>query len=286
MTHCTDQNLGRLLAHYENGGLGEEESKFFELHLMECDYCHERLIEMRPVVSALHNHSEEFVEHLRQEGVQLDELKRQWMTSCRRRGFLSDLRTKWSLFWESLIRPRVWIPATSTVAAVFITLFSFLPKNQLVPTNYLAYLAFDKLSYQSMELRDSPETDAHTQFEKAMAYYLVDDYASAAAQLQRAVEMSPDRANWWLYLGVCYYLQNMPDQAIPALAKADSLSELSLQIKARWYLAQALLAKGDAGKAVPLLKWIQAQNRAYSGRADTLLANVDAADKQKTRHPR
>jgi hypothetical protein len=36
---CSDPNLGALLPLYEIGGLSEEDTKKFELHMMKCDYC-------------------------------------------------------------------------------------------------------------------------------------------------------------------------------------------------------------------------------------------------------
>ena len=40
MNHCTNRELGQLLDGYELGILSEQEKASFELHLIECDYCH------------------------------------------------------------------------------------------------------------------------------------------------------------------------------------------------------------------------------------------------------
>ncbi len=49
MSDCIDKKLGRLLHDYELGLLSDEDSRRFEMHLYECDYCLEQVREFMDV---------------------------------------------------------------------------------------------------------------------------------------------------------------------------------------------------------------------------------------------
>lgn len=53
MTRCIDEKVGALLHAYELKTLSEEESEKFEIHLLHCDYCFNRVAEFEKYASAM-----------------------------------------------------------------------------------------------------------------------------------------------------------------------------------------------------------------------------------------
>ena len=66
-------------------------------------------------------------------------------------------------------------------------------------------------------------------------------------------------------------MNRQPAQAIKALARADSLTEYTLNSTTRWYLAQAHLLNNNADAAIPILEKLVTQNREYAAEASSLL---------------
>ena len=54
---CPEPDIGRLIVPYELRMLEPEEEMTFEIHLLECDGCFERLKALDTVVEALAQHS-------------------------------------------------------------------------------------------------------------------------------------------------------------------------------------------------------------------------------------
>jgi len=53
MTECTNKDVGKLLHGYEIGILSEPDCERFETHLLECEYCHNSLLEFEQTASLL-----------------------------------------------------------------------------------------------------------------------------------------------------------------------------------------------------------------------------------------
>jgi len=268
---CIAPEVGRLLTQYELGQLEQEEQDRFEEHLMDCDLCRRELEEMLPIITAIRGHKAEVAKALHSEGISFKSLKERLLALPRPAQVKSaSLGHLWQKILHGLRtfgRPRIFVPAAVVVIALllFVTLFHH-PESP-----YLTYLSFEKLPYRSEKLRGEVATQAEQLFHQGMNDYLKGNYKGAINSLKKAVEKAPDNGIWWLYLGVCYYLNHQPKRAIEALTKANALTQYSQKVRSHWYLAQAYLLQGDVDRAIPLLEWIRDQKMGYSAQADSLL---------------
>jgi len=278
MTQCTNEEIGRLIAQYELGELSDEECDRFEEHLMECDFCLGELEQMRPIVSALRQDRVEIRDALRHEGISFETLKEELLSRSRvNRSVFGKVMQAATQALSSLRQTRVLIPAISMLfALVLIRMYYWPPHIGTSETNpYERILTFESLPYQLLELRGTAG-EADPSFDEGMKAYLEGNYGDAIVNLRNAVEKAPENGSWWLYLGVCYYLERDAKAAVKALARADTLAQFSDKTRARWYLAQAHLLNGDANQAIPLLQWLIDQEKTYAGKADSLLRIVQS----------
>jgi tetratricopeptide (TPR) repeat protein len=140
------------------------------------------------------------------------------------------------------------------------------PSNLTNP--YASFVIFEPL--MPLNLRGGTTSAGEKYFSEGMGDYTRGDYNSAVKNLNLAVRSAPDKAHWWLYLGVSYFLDHQPTLAVSALEKADILAPNTLKPAARWYLAQAYLLAAKPDKALPLLAWVSDQKADYASRADSL----------------
>jgi len=173
---------------------------------------------------------------------------------------------------EDFGRPVVWVPAAAAAALV---LFLLLPTTRS-RNPYLPYLDTAKAPVIFSTLRQplGPSPEAQNLFDRGMAEYDRDRYGRASSSLEKAVKLAPDQKHWWLYLGISRYLNHHPQAAVQPLETALTGENKRLQAMARWYLAQAWLAQGEASKARPLLEEAIRQGDDYSARADSLSARI------------
>jgi predicted Zn-dependent protease len=144
---------------------------------------------------------------------------------------------------------------------------------------YLAHLSFEQLPAEQM--RGPRVTVGEQFFTDAMNDYRHGDYNSSIKNLKFAVRHAANRAQWWLYLGVSYFLNRQGEFAVAALKNADFLAPQDLKPTARWYLAQAYLLGENVDKAMPLLKWISEQKSDYATAADSLAMHVQSVADNK-----
>jgi len=268
---CIDPQVGELITQYELGQLSDEERDRFEEHLMDCDFCRRELEEMLPTISAMRRYKTAIIQGLHDEGISFESLRERLLglhhTEQVKRASLGYLWQKVLHGFRRFGKPRIFVPAAVVVTAslLFVALLHH-PENP-----YLPYLSFEKLPYRPQKLRGEMATEAERLFHEGMNNYLKNNYKSAIGNLKNAIEKDPDNGSWWLYLGVCYYLDHQGKQAIEALTGADTMTQHSLKIRSRWYLAQAYLLQGDTDRAIPLLEWIMGQRREYAAQAGSLL---------------
>jgi len=138
VSECKDKQLGKLLHAYELGMLSGEESDAFEVHVLECKYCNDRVQQLRDTCNLLRHSSElrDFVGHLDEN---------------------ADTSTKSSESKESPSagpsRKRSLLPAWAAALIVLVIVLlkpwsiQFRPDDEVVATeNRLAILYFDNLS--------------------------------------------------------------------------------------------------------------------------------------------
>jgi len=231
---------------------------------------------MLPALSVMRRHKAKILKGLHDEGINFESLKKR-LLALPRSGRIKKTSPKY--IWEKILqglrvfsRPRGWVPAAVVVTALLLMIT--LPLFHHPENPYLTYLSSDKLPYQPQKLRGEMASQAERFFHKGMNEYIRGNYKGAIGNLREAVEKVPDNGTWWLYLGVCYYLDGQGRQATEALTRADTLTQYSQKVTSRWYLAEAHLLQGHVDRAIPLLEWVRDQKREYATQADSLLTIV------------
>lgn len=278
---CNHPNDGSLLTQYMLNLLNEEDRCRFEEHLMNCESCRLALLKANPELAAIGAHKERIVQALHKEGISFESLRKELMSSERKKGILQEFLTSVSV-------PKNWLLQNKRVAfvmgtAVIVLLTALLLKGPVQDNPYIPLLSFDKFVYQELTTRDQASaTSVDPLFLEGMKLYNDNDYKNAAKIFKNATLESPHKWSSWFFLGVSYYLDKQAEPAITALLEADNLNQYSLEIEIKWYLAQSHLLNNDPDSALPYLLWLQEKPGDYSSKTDILIKaiqkNKDASD--------
>ncbi len=117
------------------------------------------------------------------------------------------------------------------------------------------------------------EHDSLQVLQKAMEAYDAGQYARASRLLEAYLKDNNDSAAR-LFLGVCYLLDQRPEQAISTLATAAQSQEVPVQEAALWYLALAYLENNQPVMAKQILEAISVES-IYREEAKALLEKMD-----------
>ena len=269
---CGNSNDGSLLIQYTLNLLDEEDRYRFEVHMMSCEFCRLELSKGDPETAFIGVRKEHIVEALHEEGISFERLKEELTAAKRKKrvfqSFLGDLSEK--IAW--LFRPRVLVPA-GVIAVVL--LIVMLPKHSEPDNVYLSMLSFDKFAYQELSTRAMGSTFSMSPlFTVGMKAYSENDYGNAAKILKEATQESPEKWDYWFYLGVSYYLDKQAEPAIAALLEADKLNQYALEIEIKWFLAQSYLLIKDSNSALVHLRWLEDKPGEYSSRAISLVKAI------------
>ncbi len=102
--------------------------------------------------------------------------------------------------------------------------------------------------YRPATLRSAPSS-AVQRFREAMESYARGDYAGAMPGLGQATALDATLPQAWFFLGACHLMTEDADSAIEAWRTVVGLGESAYLEEARFYLAKALLRKGDVAAA-------------------------------------
>lgn len=256
---CTNPKIGRLLLQFEMGLLNERGEKRIVNHLFECQYCYAELDdELLPLIRFMGQRKETFANMLKEEGIGFDNLEEK----------LVEIRKK-KRFW---IHP--FITIQSLLDMVHLLFTGVFGRTEKENNRYLPYLSFEMLPYRVLEAGVRSKTEVYELFRIGMKAYERGDYRESIKYLEMATNESPNEWDYWLYLGICYYLDHQEKLAIVALTKSETLNRFALRIERQFYLAQAFLMNNEPEKAIPLLKWIRDEKVEYSAKAESLLSAI------------
>lgn len=261
---CTNPRLGRLIAAYELGLLGETERKAFVNHLIECLHCHNELYTMAPVMDVLRT----------QRQAALDR-RRQWSAAAG----AGTKRPVWGR--------RAFLAAASILLVVGLAMAVLILRDRgSGPPSSSPELAHAPLSWETLAVpkadyvppRPDPAPfrsgDAAALFERAIANYQNGDYATAAQQFEGVVQLQPDNALAYFYRGVALLLAERAAEAVAPLEKAVELEAGFTRDRARYYLALAYLKTHQTDRARAQLEAILQNVCPYRADAEKLLQQL------------
>ena len=276
MSRCIDVELGELITQYELGQLTDEKNKLFEQHLKQCKFCRHELEEMAPVIAQILQHKDELINELHAEGISFETLRNRLLTSRQQeKKQLEKTETFFRRIFDNVFRARVLVPAAGVIVIAVLCALIYSPTGSNLEK--LPYPLQPPYSGESeLTLRDYTLIGGEQFFSKGISCYSSNDYKAAIENLLKAVAKDPTEGEWWLYLGVSYFLDDQPQPAINALTNADKFILPVFMPHAKWYLAQSYILKGNPDLAIPLLEWIcdQKDNSIYASRAEVQLKNI------------
>jgi hypothetical protein len=251
-TQCTDPEVGERLAAYELGLLAPAERRRFEEHLTGCIACRDEAFASADVATAMTGDPARIVAEL---------------------GLFGRLRRAVGSWASS---PRGLVPALAVAGAV-----AFVVVARWTSPSPASLARIEPLAYVPLPTRDARADDAESLFQRGMERYAKHEYIAAVELLRRSVAESAaplrperlDQAN--LFLGVSLLLEG--DAAV-AIAPLESSSRSALPVladRARWYLAQAKLLRGEVEPAARLLEQL-ADSPGYAAQAGSQLERLRA----------
>lgn len=237
---CTNKRIGQGIALYEFGALGEREHTIFLDHLIECEYCYDQVYSIEPFSTAFRNHRTV----ARQDGAK-GSFTSAW-------GSVQAQRSWWNR------RPLIMV-AASLVLAIGIGAVVFMGRlpdtggvkvtegakepSDIASANSSPWkdIAVPKATYVTPKERVVLRSPGES-FNRAMAAYQADDFASAVKQLEPLSELEPDNLiDLKFYFGVSLLLVGRNQDAISPLRQAMQFSIGPRLESSHYYLALAYL---------------------------------------------
>jgi tetratricopeptide (TPR) repeat protein len=118
------------------------------------------------------------------------------------------------------------------------------------------------------------QDEAAERFRLGMALYQEGRYDAAIPDLLAAADLNPKGAGIRFFLGICLLLTGQTDSGIGELQAAISLGESVYLEEAHFYLAKALLGKGDVGGAKEEFNWVLERGGNLREDASQILAQL------------
>jgi tetratricopeptide (TPR) repeat protein len=134
---------------------------------------------------------------------------------------------------------------------------------------------FDPPAYAPTVLRGT-QNEAVRKFRMAMKPYQHGDYAGAVTVLRAAVKLNPKDPGPLFFLGVSHLLDNQTDDGIAVLQQCITLGDTPYLEESHYYLAKALLRKGDATAARRELEEVVRLKGDHEDEAQRLLQQLAA----------
>ncbi len=238
---CTDEKLGRLIAGYELGALGEAQRTAFVEHAFDCPYCHEELYAMGPYMSVL-----------RTEAPRL------------RRASAPATRTV-------LGQRSRWVGAAAAVLVLGVMgPYLYYTQRDRRGTTVPTPIEVPKAEYAPAP--DNVRAGAGGAFKAAMGAYRRSDFQSAANELEALIRLEPENTEARFYRGVSLLLIGKNDEATSVLSDAtDRAAATPLGEVCSYYLALAHARSGHVEQARAQAAAVIDMNGKYRSRAESLV---------------
>ncbi|MFN7986693.1 MAG: tetratricopeptide repeat protein [Thermoanaerobaculia bacterium] len=250
MNRCPDMPQTEAMERYLRGELEEPAASAFEEHYFTCDSCFAALEDLRSLRTEL----------------------------VRSRKAVS--------LTAAMARHLPWLGLAAAVLALGVAGTFLLSRERPAPTpepdavttpsSRFAELArVEPPAWTPVRLRGS-EDEAGRRFREAMEKYEKGDWAAALPILRDASQLDPSAPGASFYRGGCALLAGDPAEAAESLERVVALGDTPYLEEARFYLAKARLAKGDAPGARNELLRIAREDGRRRAEARLLLGRLDA----------
>lgn len=279
--NCEQVLKSDIVEKYILSQLSVAEHEAFEQHYFECERCFEELQTCRALQVALNEtgpvmHTDQVEEPLR------------WMWTWGVAAVALVLLTIGFMLWSrrpalgpsppvAVTTPPRREPADTQLHARSDAQAS--TAQSTVPT--LSQLAqFQPPHYVPSILRGA-EDEANGKFREAMKYYERGEYASSIPILIVASQVDSKAANISFFLGICYLETGHTDAAIEALRKTEALGDSPYLEETHFYLAKALIRKGDVNGARKELRETIQLRGDIEEKAQRLLGQLQVAGRDR-----
>jgi hypothetical protein len=166
--------------------------------------------------------------------------------------------------WRArLLKPRIWAPLASTALAAALLLMIFFPR---VEPDFADLARIEPLPYVTIATRAAGD-DTDLLRERGLDAYSAGEFERAARLLQSYLArdgIGDEQGRIHLYLGVSLLLAGQAMDARGPLAIAADSALPPLRERARWYLAQCALLRGDPVEAELHLGVLESEGLSYT----------------------
>lgn len=239
--HCERVMREGLSEKYVSGELGEADREAYERHYFECDRCSNELEALVLVRAELERSARRAVEASPPAG----RSRAPWLALAAAAIIVMAVAV---YRWQPAGGPTTTVSETAPAEALPAEP-SAPPVASVDPVGMLARLAeVAPPVYRPATLRSTP-SPAVRRFREAMELYTRGDYQGAVPGLEEAAALDGTLPQVPFFLGACHLLTGEVDRAIDAWRSVIELGESAYLEEARFYLAKALLRKGDVAGA-------------------------------------
>lgn len=256
---CDRIQREEIIEKYLTGRLGAAEQEAFEEHYFACSQCFEELRHYRALQAGL-----------RESGPEI-------------RAETSTRSGAWGWAWPAAAAAAVLVVVVGIgiwrrQASVPVQPSPPVSTAQPAPSTPVASLEelarIEPPRYVPVVLRGASD-EATQRFRQAMTHYQQGDYRKALAGLQSAAQLDPGAVNINFYLAICQLLTGETENAIAGLQRTAALGDSPYLEEARFYLAKALLRKGEVDAAQQELRKTIELRGEWEARARELLQKVE-----------
>ncbi len=270
-TDCETVEREDILERYLLGRLSEHDRVQFEEHYFECGECFANLQALQAV-------RRELLKSSARDGASRRRMPR-WVVPAAVAAtlLLAIAASVWmrSSTMESVPTQTSGTPMTPTASPE--TPSS--PGPDVGPAPSLDQLArVEPAPYEPATLR-GVEDEAMARFRRGMARYRLREYAAAVAELRSAADLNPGGAHIPFFLGVSHLLLGEHDAAVDRLKAVIALGDSPYLEEAHWYLAKALLRRGDVAGGRTQLTALIRLNGTMRDEAQQLLVDLERIER-------
>ncbi|MBN1351841.1 zf-HC2 domain-containing protein [candidate division KSB1 bacterium] len=279
---CIDPEMKKLVSLYQFNMLDDERKIKVEAHLLECEACFEELYRLSPVLEAIEEMPERFLDALQPKetlNTRIVKFLKKEVESVKR-----IIISIFSPFARLAKKPAFKIVVPAIAIILLAVVFLFPPSEQ-----YSDIAILEKAPYLTLRSNGHIKlTLAQKLFYEAMTFYEQDNYNQAILKLSGFIAREPDNAYGHFFLSVSLLLTDDIENGVRHLHKATELCQkqdnMLLLEKCYWYLGNAYLKTNDVDDALKLLRLTVELRGDFEAKALKQIAKIDRIKKKESQN--